>query len=205
MFSENEIATIIEIPDVLNEVVRLRKEFIEKEANFLEISEHDFLSLIMMTPTLGVALANGTISLFEELALNKMARKMSKGGFFMKVDPVAHAMKYFIKNFTVWEDSFLEVIKLSMSKSFDSKTLIKLSDNTIRNSDPVIGFSHDLMKAPYGFVRFLSSFFLHDESEIVEERSISEVEFNKIIDLGHRLEISDYLVFDSFCKTFQLR
>src|SRR5690606_23114387 len=125
MFSENEIATMIEIPEVLDSVTAIRKAFIEKEANFLEISEHDFLSLIMMTPTVGIALSNGTISLFEELALNKMARKMSKGGFFLKVDPVAHAMKFLIKNFTNWELPFYEVIKLCMSKTFDKNSLKK--------------------------------------------------------------------------------
>ena len=70
MFSENEVAIMIEIPEVLETIITSRKEFIEKEANFLEISEHDFLSLVMMTPTVGMALANGTVSLLEELALN---------------------------------------------------------------------------------------------------------------------------------------
>ncbi|MEQ8244399.1 hypothetical protein [Fulvivirga sp.] len=203
MFSENEIATIIEIPVVLDEVIKLRKEFIETEANFLEISEHDFLSLIMMTPTVGVALANGTISLFEELALNKMARKMSKGGFFLKVDPVAHAMKFLIKSFDKWELPFLEVIKLAMRNTCDLNSL-KLK-NANDDADNIIGFARELMHAPYAFVRFLSSFFLHDEAEIVEERAISAVEFEKIQDIGNKLEISQYLVFTLFCKTFELR
>lgn len=203
MFSENEIATIIEIPVVLDEVIKLRKEFIETEANFLEISEHDFLSLIMMTPTVGVALANGTISLFEELALNKMARKMSKGGFFLKVDPVAHAMKFLIKSFDKWELPFLEVIKLAMRNTCDLNSLKLKSAND--DADNIIGFARELMHAPYAFVRFLSSFFLHDEAEIVEERAISTVEFEKIQDIGNKLEISQYLVFTLFCKTFELR
>ncbi|MTI38512.1 hypothetical protein [Fulvivirga lutimaris] len=203
MFSENEIATIIEIPEVLDEVIKLRKEFIETEANFLEISEHDFLSLIMMTPTVGVALANGTISLFEELALNKMARKMSKGGFFMKVDPVAHAMKFLIKSFDKWELPFLEVIKIAITNTCDLKSL-KLN-NANDEADNIIGFARELMYAPYAFVRFMTSFFLHDEAEIVEERAISSVEFEKIQDIGNKLEISQYLVFTLFCKTFELR
>ena len=203
MFSENEIATIIEIPEVLDEVIKLRKEFIETEANFLEISEHDFLSLIMMTPTVGVALANGTISLFEELALNKMARKMSKGGFFMKVDPVAHAMKLLIKSFDKWELPFLEVIKIAMNNTCDLKSL-KLN-NANEDAENIIGFARELMFAPYAFVRFMTSFFLHDEAEIVEERAISSVEFEKIQDIGRKLEISQYLVFNLFCKTFELR
>jgi hypothetical protein len=203
MFSENEVATIIEIPEVLDAVIAIRKEFIEKEANLLDISEHDFLSLILMTPTVGIALSNGTISLFEELALNKMARKMSKGGFFLKVDPVAHAMKFLIKSFDAWELPFYKVIKLCMSKTFDIKVLKKTGD--IEEENVIIGFARELMQAPYAYVRFLTSFFLHDEAEVVEERSISKIEFDKIVEIGVKLEMSQYIVFNSFCKTFEVR
>lgn len=203
MFSENEIATMIEIPEVLDAVTASRKDFIQNEANFLELSEHDFLSLIMMTPTVGVALSNGTISLFEELALNKMARKMSKGGFFMKVDPVAHGMKFLIKSYERWELPFFEVIKLCMQKTFDMSGLRK--DGANDESFSIIGFSQELMQVPYAFVRFISSFFLHDEAEIVDERSISQIEYDKIVDIGNKLELTQYQVFTSFCKTFRVK
>ncbi|MEQ8927522.1 MAG: hypothetical protein RLO81_17025 [Fulvivirga sp.] len=203
MFTENEVAIMIDIPEVLDAVVAARKEFIGNEANFLEISEHDFLSLIMMTPTVGIALSNGTISLFEELALNKMARKMSKGGFFLKIDPVAHAMKFLIKAFDKWELPFYEIIKICMAKTFDSSTLRKVGAD--QGDYNLTTFAQELMQVPYAYVRFLSSFFLHDEAEIVDERSISKVEFEKIQDIGNKLELSDHLVFASFCKTFNVK
>ncbi len=203
MFSENEVATMIEIPEVLDAVIALRKEFIEQEANFLEISEHDFLSLVLMTPTVGIALANGSISLFEELALNKMARKMSKGGFFLKIDPVAHAMKFLFKNFDRWELQFLEVIKICMDKTFNKNQLKR--NNANDDAVNIIGFAQELMQAPYFFVRCISSFFLHDDSEIVEERSISRVEYDKILDIGTKLDLNQYLVFTAFCNTFSVK
>ncbi len=203
MFSENEIATMIEVPEILDAVSGMRKDFIENEANFLEISEHDFLSLVMMTPTVGVALANGTISLFEELALNKMARKMSKGGFFMKVDPVAHAMKFLIKSFDQWELPFYEVIKICMKSTFDMSVLREVGANDYEYN--IHSFAQELMQVPYAFVRFISSFFLHDEAEIVDERSISKIEYDKIVDIGNKLELADYLIFTSFCKTFRIK
>ncbi|MEP2771962.1 MAG: hypothetical protein ABJH05_07420 [Fulvivirga sp.] len=198
MFSENEIAIMIEIPEVLDAVTELRKDFITNEANFLEISEHDFLSLVMMTPTVGIAKSNGSISLFEELALNKMARKMSKGGFFMKVDPVAHAMKFLIKNFEPWEEKFIEVIKICMRSTFNLEDLKR---------EKVDGdsFGIAVMHTPYLFVRCLSSFFLHDDSDIVEERQISSVEFDKVKDIGKKLGLSDYPIFKAFCKTFEVK
>ncbi len=203
MFSENEVAIMIEIPEVLETIITSRKEFIEKEANFLEISEHDFLSLVMMTPTVGMALANGTVSLFEELALNKMARKMSKGGFFMKIDPVAHAMKFLIKSYDAWEAPFFDIIKLCMAKTLDVNAHSKVEGD--REEFGLNSFGIELMQVPYACVRFISSFFLHDESEIVEERSISRIEYEKILDIGAKLGLSETLVFATFCKTFSVK
>lgn len=203
MFSENEIATLIAYPEIDSEVQKEKETFIKAEASMLQISDHDFLSLIMMTPAVGVALANGSVSLFEELALNKMARKMSKGGYFMKVDPVAHAMKYLINNFQDWEDRFCAVIRLCMTTTMDMESLKNISPSN--TSDPIQDFARDLMKVPYFFVRFLSIVVLNDESDIVEYRSISKVEFEKIQDIGKRLDIAEHPVFGSFCNTFDIK
>lgn len=203
MFSENEIATMIEIEEIKQATVAVKRQFIDEEANFLDISDHDFLSLIMVTPAIGVALANGSISLFEELALNKMARKMSKGGYFMKTDPVAHAMKFVVKNFNKWEKEFLRIIETCMDATFDRAQLKELTSN--ESGDVVKDFARDLMKVPYIFVRFLSTMVLNDESDIVERRSISRVEYEKIENIGVQLHINDIPVFRSFCGTFEVR
>ncbi|TRX51386.1 hypothetical protein FNH22_24150 [Fulvivirga sp. M361] len=203
MFSENEIATMIEIEEILNATVKTKEKFIREEANFLDISNHDFLSLIMMTPAMGVALANGSISLFEELALNKMARKMSKGGYFLKADPVAHAMKFVINNFSTWEQEFLSVVEVCMECTFNREKLSE--DDGHKLGDPIKDFARDLMTVPYIFVRFLSTMVLNDESDIVEHRSISTVEYEKIKDIGVRLKLQDIPVFKSFCNTFDVK
>lgn len=203
MFSENEIATMVEIPEVLEATIAIRKEFIQNEVSMLEISEHDFLSLIMMTPAMGIALANGSMSLFEELALNKLARKMSKGGHFLKVDPVAHAMKYVMKNFERWEMPFYGIINLCMDSTFERKKLVEVRSCGI--ADPLKCFARDLMEVPYIFVRFLSIMVLNDESDIVGSRSISGVEFNKIKDIGDKMKISNVPVFKSFLNTFEVK
>ena len=71
MFSENEVGIMLENQSIHDTVKSLKEEFITKEARFLEIGDHDFLSLVLLTPSVGVALANGSVSLFEELSLNK--------------------------------------------------------------------------------------------------------------------------------------
>jgi len=203
MFTENEIATILEIPEILEATVTTKKEFKSNQVEFLDIEDHDFLSLIMMTPTVGMALANGSVSLFEELALNKMARKMSKGGYFLKIDPVASAMKFLIKDYEKWEMPFFQVIKVAMAHTCDLKRILEVESNLTEVSAK--SFARELMIMPFIFVRFLSSFFLHDEVEIVDEHSISRVEFDKIADIGSKLEIDKLLVFKSFCKTFIIK
>ncbi len=96
MFTEYEVELMIEDPKIQEATFELKKDFIKTEAPYLEISDQDFFSLVMLSPTVGIALANGSVSLFEELALNKKARKLSKGGYFLKKDPVVYAMKYLI-------------------------------------------------------------------------------------------------------------
>jgi hypothetical protein len=203
MFTENEIATLIEIPEILDATIKARENFKSNQVEYLEITDHDFLSLVMMTPSVGIALANGSVSLFEELALNKMARKMSRGGYFLKIDPVCHAMKFLIEDYDKWELSFFEVIKVAMNITIDKQSIAVTSSGLI--DQPIMSFARDLMAIPYILVRFMSSFFLHDEAEIVDNRPISKVEFEKIIDIGNKLELNDLHVFKSFCKTFEVR
>ncbi len=203
MFSEYEVATLIEIPEISEAIIPLKEEFIKHEASMLEISDHDFLALVLMTPSVGVALANNSISLFEELALNKMARRMSHGGFFLKADPVVHAMKFLIKGFDRWEDPFYVMIRTAMDVSFDRSAL--RNENRHDFDDPVKIFTQDLMNVPHIFVHFLSSFVLTDETLTVGERSISKVEFEKLIEIGNRLELSEFPVYQSFLDTFDVK
>jgi hypothetical protein len=204
MFNEHEIDYFLQEPEIQALVTDTRKKFILREAEFLQIGDHDFLSLIMITPSTGIALANGNISLFEELALNKMARKMSTGGYLLKKDPVAHAMKFLINDYDNWEMPFLEVIKRCLNYSFDPADLERIPAQT-DGDDPIRIFVQHLMKAPYGFVRFLTSFFLHKESHLIHERHISKVEYNKILDLLGKLELDHYPVTRSFVKTFKVK
>ncbi len=203
MFTENEIATLIEIEKIKRPVVELKERFVREEAQLMEISDHDFLSLVMMTPAVGIALANGSVSLFEELALNKIARKMSKGGYFLKFDPVVQGLKYLIKRFSYWESPFYGLIKKAMESTFDEGKIMETGDTD--NPPSLIGFSRDLMNVPYIFVRFLSLFFLQDEVEIVQVRRISAVEYAKVLDIGIKLDLDKFHVFQSFCHTFEVK
>ncbi len=203
MFSEKEIDTLLQIEPIANGVAEKRKRFLLAEAPYMEISEHDFLSLIIMTPAVGICLSNGSVSLFEELALNKMARKMSKGGFFMKKDPVAHAMKYLIKSFENWEDEFYEVISSCIENTCNLELCEKVSVEL--PAYDLDYFARELMKMPYGFVSMLSTMIINEEADIVEIRPISSHEFEKIKDIGKRMKFYDLPIFKAFLSTFEVR
>ncbi len=205
MFSENEVGIMLENESIEDTVKKLKEEFISNEARFLEISDHDFLSLVLLTPSVGIALANGSVSLFEELSLNKKARKLSLGGYFMKKDPVVIAMGYFIKDYEVWKDKFIELLKTVMDIALNMDDIRKVDigeDDISPNS-----FRREVLKSPYGFVRFLSSFFCSDDDEIinVEQRSIAKDEFDVVVELGKQMELDSVPIFRHFCATYTVK
>ena len=197
MFTENEVSALINYPNILQETVELKERFIKEEAEFLEISDHDFLSLVLLTPSVGVALSNGSVSLFEEMALNKKARKLSKGGFWMTQDPVVFAMELLIKNYDKWYSEFLKHIK----------SLIKLTakDDSLMDSNFSLESTNDneqciiVLKSSFIIIRYITSFFMNDEEEdILAERKIAKIEFDRINEIAEDLGITEIPVFQIY-------
>ena len=205
MFTEYEIASMVEIPEIHEATVKLKKDFIRNEAPYLEISDHDFFSLVMMAPTVGIALANGSVSLFEKHELNKKARKLSKGGYFMKKDPVVYAMKFLIKKFDTWSDKFFELLKLSIEKSFNYERIDKSEfDETDEVSD--MEYRREVLKQPYILIRFIASFFLENDEDIIsKDRVIAKSEYHVMLDIGEKIGLAQLPVFQKFCKTFKVK
>ncbi len=196
---------MIENPVIATAVPLLKKEFTSDRARFLEINDHDFLALVLLSPSVGMSLSNGSVSLFEELALNKKARMLSKGGYFMKKDPVVVAMGYLIKDYDHWEEQFLSFLRDIMHEVLDLKS-VNFQD--VKDEDvTATSFRKEVLKAPYGFVRFISSFFCSEDVEVInaEKRNISKVEFEKMMDLGTKLELNKIPIFRHFCATFNVR
>lgn len=204
MFTENEVASLISLEDVQKEVSELKKEFVKKEAQFLEISDHDFLSLMLMTPSVGIALANGSVSLFEEMSLNKKARKLSKGGYFMKKDPVVVAMGHLIKHYDDWEKKFYNKLQFILGKLYDKKQLIVGHENDDKLTEEE--FCLEGMKAPFIFIRAITSFFMTEEDEdIVRHRKVTRVEYEKIEEISEKLGFKDIPFFNKFLTTFDIK
>ncbi len=202
MITEYEIATIVEITKIHDLVSDTKTAFLAEEAPLYEMSNHDFFSLILLTPHVGVALANGSVSLFEELSLNKKARKFSRGGAFLRKDPVVHAMNWLIRSYEKWEDRLLNDLRDIMFYTFEKSHLIIEETNREIHPDD---FQRLVMKTPYIFVKFLQAFFLTEEDHITIDRKISKVEYDKILDLGNKLDLKDYKIFKMFCASFEVK
>jgi hypothetical protein len=203
MFTESEVETLSELEKIKTASFELKKDFIKTEAPYLEISDADFFSLILLAPTVGVAMADDSLSFWEEMALNKKARKLSKGGFFLKKDPIVFALKYLIDKYDVWEDKFLAVIRIAMETSFDIKSLEENFDvNATVTQDE---YKIEVLKCPYILIRFISSFFMDQDESIFGERQLSAVDHQRMVDIGEKLELHKIPVFNHFCKTFTIK
>jgi len=198
MFTEAEIAVIIENQEINNIVDVLRKDFLEKTAPYFEINNHDFLSLILLSPVVGKAMANNNISFKEEMSLQKKARKLSKGGFFLSKDPVADCMKFLIKNFSHWEDEFYLCIKDIFIILFETETLKKANDESVP-------YEMRVMASPYILVRFISSLFLERDEDILNPGKIRDIEFKKVKSIGDKIGLSKLDLFNKFIEAFDVK
>ena len=204
MLTVNEIAIILEDVEILESVQKLKNDFRKIEAPYLDISDHDFLSLIIMMPSISISLSSGDITLLEEMALNKKARTISKGGHYLKKDPVVYAMSFLMNSASRWEDRFFKTIKLIMERSFDKSLIIDKSADPSKVSERE--FKKKLMNAPYMFIRFLHSFFWDDTHEdLSDKRKISKTEFKKVQEIGDKLELSKTIIFRKFLDTFDVK
>jgi hypothetical protein len=202
MFTESEVETLSELEKIKTASFELKKDFIKTEAPYLEISDTDFFSLILLAPTVGVAMADDSLSFWEEMALNKKARKLSKGGYFLKKDPIVFALKYLIDKYDAWEDKFLAVIRIAMETSFDIKSLEENFDvNATVTQDE---YKIEVLKCPYILIRFISAFFMDQDESIFGERELSAVDHQRMVDIGEKLQLHKLPVFNHFCKTFTI-
>ena len=197
MFTEKEIGALLKYPGIQDKIAALKLDFINEEAEYLEIEAHDFLSLILLTPSVGIALSNGSVSLFEEMALNKKARKLSKGGYFLKTDPVVFAMELLIKSYDKWAPIFYASIKSLMHATIDLDTQIdnNFSISDTKESEQCV----QVLKSPFILVRFLTSFFMNDEEEdILSERKISKIEYDRVEVIAEQLGFTELPIYQIY-------
>lgn len=200
MLTENDISLLVNIPEVSAVVDDLRVQF-QKTSALEEISEHDFLSSMLMAPPIGMALANGTVSLLEELSLNKKARSFSKGGFFLKQDPVVQVVKYLMQQFDFWEDQFYEELRKIMAVVLVPSILPKMPEE-----EGAHGIFLTMMNTSYFHIKLLETFFLPEGEDIINcPRQVGLKEYQKLISIGEKLQLNKVPMFCKFLETFEVK
>ena len=205
MFTEHEIDSLMEIPEIKDASLHLKNNFIRKEVPYLHISDNDFLALIMMTPSISMAKADGKVTLFEELALNKKARKLSKGAYFLKKDPVIYAMEFLIKRIEDWEDDFYKVLNLVLNQIIELCSY-KSTETATSSEISYEDFKREVFKTPYVLIQFLSFFFLDlDENILKKRKSIRKIEHQKMHSLGLKIGLNKIYLYQILYQSYTVK
>ncbi len=203
MLTDSELIVLMHDQEVLKAVLKLKTDFLTSEMDFMHMSDDDFVSLVLLTPSIGLALANNSISLYEELILNRKARKLSRGSYFLKVDPISPALKYLIENFEVWEERFYNLIKVMLHATLKDSSVISAA---LTNKDSSTGdLGKDLLNAPYIFVKFMGFLFVEDVDDLLNKQGIEQSELDKLRYIGEKLGIDNVPVFQKYCEAFEIR
>ena len=202
MLSENEVEQLISIPEV-NEIVRqLYQEMAKEESAIQGIGIHDFFSGMLVSPSIAMARVDGATSLIEELTINKKARRISKGGFFLTQDPVVKLVGIMQNRWDIWESKLLG----GLSKVVAFVTPEITEDASLkRPSDCGNSFFLAILRSSYLLVRLIETFFLPEGEVITNTKVISKNEFQKMIDIGAQLKLDNVFTFQSFIKTFEVK
>lgn len=203
MLNESELSILLQNQSVREPLDTLRSQFFSVYTEIRPLDEKDFFALTLLAPSIAIALANGSISLFEELSLTKKARMLSRQeDVFRANDPLLAALKQLTKDFQRWENSFYEAIQTAMYSSLkknDSIWKLLHEEKSISNN-----WKNDALNAPYILVKFLVLLFLEEE-KINTTPLLSQLEYKKLLEIGAKLELTKFPIFTSFCNVFDVR
>ena len=122
----------------------------------------------------------------------------------MKKDPVVYAMQFLIKKFDGWDNKFYDLLKLAIEKSFHYEGITKQKASAAEVS--YAEYKREVLKQPYILIRFIASFFLENDEEIISnERTIGKSEHASMEEIGAKLGLDDIPIFQMFCKTFTIK
>ena len=203
MLNESELSILLQNKSVREPLDTLRSSFFSAYVEIRPLDEKDFFALTLLAPSIAIALANGSISLFEELSLTKKARMLSRQeDAFRTNDPLLAALKQLTKDFERWENSFYEAIKTAMYSSLKQNELLwqHLHEEKSVSQD----WKNDALNTPYILIKFLVLLFLEEE-KITTTPLLSQIEYKKLLTIGEKLELNKFPIFKSFCRVFDVR
>jgi len=91
-----------------------------------------------------------------------------------------------------------------MDRTLDYDDLMesKVNDPEVTDEE----FCLEGLKSPFIFIRYLTSFFLDDEEEdIVAERNISKIEYDRIMEIAEKLGFDKIPLFQKFTTKLKIK
>ncbi len=90
-----------------------------------------------------------------------------------------------------------------MHQSFDLESMKTTHGEEIEFDDAT--YKKRVMTTPYIFICFIASFFLSEDEDIISSRSMVLKDYEKLINIGHKLELDRVPVYQMFTKTFKVK
>jgi len=203
MFKASELGLIFHSTALKNSLEALRTKFTVRESSALNIDSPTFMALVLLTPAVDVALANGSINLFEEVRLHKKARALTPESLLQRNDSVVASLKILVQEFGKWKNDFYVLCKQAVMSSLKSNAAVwkAITDYEAMSGEPI----EDLLRAPYILVKILSLMFLESEDDFLVEKRIPAIEIDKIGEIGKILGLDESPLFGYFLQSFSAK
>jgi hypothetical protein len=196
-FHETEISALLASRQVAAQVRQCKAQW-----GMEHLSDPDFFAIVLLAPAVGLALANDNISLYEEMSLGKKARYFSKGSFFLRKGPVVEGLDRLIREFDALGPgcyALLALVISDMLAQYPAQSL-PLADLELDLPD----HRSILLSAPYFLTKLLAVVFLTEEEALLQPRSISRADFDRLEHIGSEFGLAGTEVFRAFCQTYHL-
>jgi hypothetical protein len=200
MLAPNELSLLLRHESVDPTLQEQYTAFCEEYPDFAKAKAEDFFTLALLGPSIAMALANGYISFFEELSLERKARSLCDSA---TIPILSRGMKHLIKNFEHWEERLYELIAIVLHGYTTQHPRVTALWS---RSESLIGeLEMDFMAAPYALVKMLSFLFLEDEEYMLNRRTISTLEYEKIKAVGEKVGLMPFPIFRAFMESYDVR
>ncbi|WP_027001597.1 hypothetical protein [Hugenholtzia roseola] len=198
MLTYNELATLLEDAQLEAELEALKAAASKDLPLLQDLGQLEFAVLVLLTPAVGIALAQGNISLFEELSLQRKIKRLLHN----QVEEMYKVLKSSLPFFAQYQDDYYGFIgKLTFSTFHKNPLFLEgLQKQALTHS-----LALNLLHAPWILVKLLSFLFLEEDEQLSAPPTFSAAEFEKIIEIGRKTGISKLPLFEQFCQQITVK
>ncbi|TAF33511.1 MAG: hypothetical protein EAZ57_10335 [Cytophagales bacterium] len=203
MLNDIEINTLLLDSVVEQKLIMVRGVLADVNESLQLIPIQDILAVVLISPAIGIALANGKVSIFEELSLEHKLKFLTRRRSLARTDLAFTAFSVVMGGFDDLEDmlydALKEIVNFSLNKQVEVKELLLKEDLSQMEWNVVA------MNAPYFLIKMLKLIFFIDSQSNALEHTVLLIELEKIKSIGQSLELDQMPIFGKFCESFTLK